>query len=120
MEELFGRVGAEHDKFWRVTRRSLPAFNTSNAVPRRVRNTLDTLAGGVVILDGQKRIVLANETFQKSCGIEADKLVGRSLDKFDWRFPEGTSPWETAIKNGQRCSGGTVFLLDATRNERVS
>ena len=83
--------------FGLLLRRSLPAHNSSNAVPRRVRNTLDTLAGGVVILDGQKRIVLANETFQKSCGIDGDKLIGRSLDKFNWRFADACTPWETVV-----------------------
>lgn len=104
--------------FGLLLRRSLPSLNSSNAVPRRVRNTLDTLAGGVVILDGQKRIVLANETFQKSCGIEAEKLIGRSLDKFNWRFSSEASPWETAISSRARCSGATVFLLDETEQER--
>lgn len=101
-----------------LLRRSLPALNSSNAVPRRVRNTLDTLAGGVVILDGQKRIVLANETFQKSCGIEGDKLIGRSLDKFNWRFSDACTPWETAINTRLRCSGATVYLLDDSQSER--
>ena len=104
--------------FGLLLRRSLPALNSSNAVPRRVRNTLDTLAGGVVILDGQKRIVLANETFQKSCGIDGDKLIGRSLDKFNWRFADACTPWETAINTKLRCSGATVFLLEESKAER--
>ena len=104
--------------FGLLLRRSLPALNSSTAVPRRVRNTLDTLAGGVVILDGQKRIVLANETFQKSCGIDGDKLIGRSLDKFNWRFADENTPWETAISTQLRCSGATVFLLDDSKAER--
>ncbi len=104
--------------FGLLLRRSLPSLNTSSAVPRRVRNTLDTLAGGVVILDGNKRIVLANETFQKSCGIDVDKLIGRSLDKFSWRFSTDESPWETAIRSRLRCSGATVFLLDESEQER--
>ncbi len=101
-----------------LLRRSLPALNSGNAIPRRVRNTLDTLAGGVVILDGQKRIVLANESFQKSCGIDGEKLIGRSLDKFNWRFAAASTPWETAISTKLRCSGATVFLIDDSQLER--
>ncbi len=104
--------------FGLLLRRSLPALNSNTAVPRRVRNTLDTLAGGVVILDGQKRIVLANETFQKSCGIDGEKLIGRSLDKFNWRFADKSTPWETAIATQLRCSGATVFLIDDSKTER--
>ena len=101
-----------------LLRRSLPSLNSSNAVPRRVRNTLDTLAGGVVILDGHKRIVLANETFQKSCGIDGEKLINRSLDNFEWRFSDGVAPWETAINTRLRCSGATAYLFDTNQQER--
>ncbi len=101
-----------------LLRRSLPALNSSTAVPRRVRNTLDTLAGGVVILDGNKKIVLANETFQKSCGIDNEKLMKRSLDDFQWRFASDTAPWETAINTRLRCSGATVYLFDTNQQER--
>jgi len=101
-----------------LLRRSLPALNSSNAVPRRVRNTLDTLAGGVVILDANKQIVLANETFQKSCGIDGEKLINRSLDDFEWRFSSDIAPWETAISTRLRCSGTTVYLFDTNQQER--
>jgi diguanylate cyclase (GGDEF)-like protein/putative nucleotidyltransferase with HDIG domain len=101
-----------------LLRRSNAGLSAGTAVPRRVRNTLDTIAGGVVILDGQKRIVLANETFRKSCSIDGDDITGTSVEHFNWRFTDACSPWDSAMQSGNRCSGSTVYLIDAHSNER--
>ena len=42
--------------------------NDSGSVPKRVRTTLNTLAEGVVILDNQNQIVMANEAFAEVLG----------------------------------------------------
>lgn len=104
--------------FGLLLRRALAVLDPATAVPRRVRNTLDTLAGGVVILDGQQRIVLANETFQKSCGVSADKLTGLTLDRFNWRIENSEAPWSQAMKSRNRCSGVTAFLIGKDKDER--
>jgi diguanylate cyclase (GGDEF)-like protein/PAS domain S-box-containing protein len=111
-------IGLNLSSFGMLLRKSLPGLNVGAAVPRRVRNTLDTLAGGVVIVDGKNRIVLANETFQKSCKMEGEKLVGKSLDKFKWRISSAKAPWDTAIETRSRCSGETAYLIDASGQER--
>ncbi len=101
-----------------LLRRANASLHPGTVVPRRVRNTLDTLAGGVVILDAQRRIVLANETFRKSCGMDNDELAGISLEHFGWRFSDLQSPWESAMASGNRCSGATVYLDDSESHER--
>ncbi len=115
---IFMVVGINLTSFGALLRRTLSNTNAGSAIPRRVRNTLDTLAGGVVIVDGNKKIVLANETFQKSCNLDRVKLVGKSLDKFEWRFASGRAPWDEAIGTRARCSGETVYLIDANGQER--
>jgi diguanylate cyclase (GGDEF)-like protein/putative nucleotidyltransferase with HDIG domain len=93
-----------------LLRRSLSVLDSANAVPRRVRNTLDTIAGGVVILDAQRRIVMANEAFLASCHTSTDSLVGGSLKQFNFRCESEMLPWDAAATWKQRQSGVTVFL----------
>ena len=43
--------------------RALKVLDPKSAVPKRVRNTLDTIVGGVVILDAQGKMLLVNDSF---------------------------------------------------------
>jgi PAS domain-containing protein len=47
-------------------RRVLRHLDPTRVIPQRVRNTLDTLAEGLVVLDKQQRIVFANQSFSPS------------------------------------------------------
>ncbi len=105
--------------FGLLLRRSLSVLDSGNAVPRRVRNTLDTIAGGVVILDSNRKIVMANEAFQRSCLRSLDDLLGQKLDQIQFRSSDAQMPWERATVQKQRISGATLFLADsATGAER--
>jgi diguanylate cyclase (GGDEF)-like protein/PAS domain S-box-containing protein len=92
-------------------RRTLHVLDTSNTVPRRVKNTLDTIAGGVVVLDQSQRIVLANEAFARNVGMDQVDLIGKSLDPFPWQVTDRDSlPWVRALNQGEPCSGETVSM----------
>lgn len=101
-----------------LLRRALSTLDTKNAVPRRVRNTLDTIVGGVVIMDPNGNIVMANEAFQASCGKKSDQLVGNALAKIPFRSEDSMLPWEKVNVTRERESGSTLFLSDAAGNER--
>lgn len=91
--------------------RSLAVLEPNNAVPRRVRNTLDTIAGGVVVLDAKGRIMMANESFTKSLACKREKIVGSRLSTLPWRLAEiGMAPWDIAVQERRRCEGTQVFL----------
>lgn len=63
------------------------AFNyldPSKSVPMHVRATLDTFAEGVVVLDNEQRIVLANDKFKAHIGKEDDELLGKQIDHLPW------------------------------------
>ncbi len=94
-----------------LLRKSLAVLNTNNTAPRRVRNALDTIAGGVVILDQQRRIVLANEAFQRSCHSSIESLTGKSLDSLGFRSSEDAFlPWDKSNDLAKPYTGITVFL----------
>lgn len=96
-------------------RRILQYLDPSAVVPDRVRKTLDTLAEGVVILDQQQRIVLANEVFASTAGLAADALVGRRVSDLGVAPREDQPgqtrlPWETALDEG-RPGARTIVTL---------
>ncbi len=99
--------------------RSLSVLEPNNAVPKRVRNTLDTIAGGVVVLDVKGRIMMANESFTKSLACKREKLVGSKLTTLPWRLAnDSQAPWEVAIQERRRCEGTQVFLPLENGTER--
>ena len=68
---------------WMILARSLRYLNPSNVVPDRVRSALDTLAEGLVLLDGNGEIAHANESFRNIAASETE-LLGKELNSFGW------------------------------------
>ncbi len=79
--------------------RVLGVLDPKNAVPKRVRNTLDTIVGGVVILDDKGKILLANDSFARWLNVSVDEVTEKELSSLSWtREEEGAWPWELAIQ----------------------
>jgi diguanylate cyclase (GGDEF)-like protein/putative nucleotidyltransferase with HDIG domain len=98
--------------FGMLLKRSLAVLDSGSAVPKRVRHTLDTIVGGVVILDANRKIVMANEAFQSSCKRKLDSLLGTHLGDIPFRSEQPMLPWDQAVSHKQRQSGATLFLED--------
>jgi diguanylate cyclase (GGDEF)-like protein/PAS domain S-box-containing protein/putative nucleotidyltransferase with HDIG domain len=99
--------------------RTLSVLDPNSAVPKRVRNTLDTIVGGVVVLDGSGRIMLVNESFAKAAGRLATKMIGTRLESLPWqRINQSIFPWDLVFKNRERATGYKLFLQDASGNEK--
>jgi diguanylate cyclase (GGDEF)-like protein/PAS domain S-box-containing protein len=104
-------------------RRILQHLDPSSVIPERVRATLDTLAEGVLVLDRQQRIVLANHAFAKKVGRGAAELQGKQATDFGWSLREGqdrddTLPWEKAIGEGATDTG-VLMGLDSPDQKRT-
>jgi diguanylate cyclase (GGDEF)-like protein/PAS domain S-box-containing protein len=83
-------------------------------VPRRVRATIDTLAEGVLILDKDQRIAMANEAFARLTGQTTEQLQGRSVAEFGWLHAQARKegeayPWSQAIE-GETQTGALLSL----------
>ena len=104
-------------------RRVLRHLNPSRVVPDRVRAAFDTLAEGVVLLDRDERIVLANRAFVSHAGQTADELLGQQLARLPWRRrgDETTAefPWQQASKQQGTHLGGLLALERDADRERV-
>ncbi|NRB41964.1 MAG: diguanylate cyclase [Pseudomonadales bacterium] len=73
--------------YWMMIRSSLQYLDPNAVVPQRVRSALDVLANGIIILDSEERIVLANKTFCEKIGIPNRLLLGKCPSNFAWQEP---------------------------------
>jgi PAS domain S-box-containing protein len=93
-------------------------LDPSKAVPERVRNALDTLAEGLLVVDVEGNIVLANQAFASHVGIDAEKLTGRLIDTFQWCDATGVQaidlPWTDCLDEGIAKNGAHVSLPSAS------
>ncbi|MCG6938351.1 MAG: response regulator [Gammaproteobacteria bacterium] len=85
----------------------LKQLDPSQAVPDRVRSALDTMAEGLLVIDGKQNIVLANQAFANLVNEPADALMGRLINRFSWHYKDDelftaeSSPWALTLLDGQ-------------------
>lgn len=104
-------------------RRMLQYLDPAAVVPDRVRQALDTLAEGVVIVDPKERIVLANRAFARHLGKESGDLLGckvRNLGLATVVQDEVQAfPWQRSLRDGETQRGIMMALKDAEQVERT-
>ncbi len=90
---------------------ALRALNPSKVVPKRVNEALNTLTEGLLVLDKNERIVLANTSFATAAGVESEELLGKKVSEFPWhaRDEDRQAPWTSSMKAGAAEKG---VLLD--------
>lgn len=90
-------------------RRVLRQLNPSQVIPTRVREALDALAEGLLVIDTDGRIVLANSAFAQHVQQEVEMLVGRNANQIGFRHQVeaklSEQPWQTTISTGQSLRG---------------
>jgi len=96
--------------FAHTLRRSLSVVDTSRVVPKRVRNTLDTLPDGIAITDSTGRVIVVNEALQKSCRKNAEELIGVGLNTLDFQAQQEILPWNHEEKKHRFLPGVKAFL----------
>jgi signal transduction histidine kinase/CheY-like chemotaxis protein/HPt (histidine-containing phosphotransfer) domain-containing protein len=88
----------------------------SHSVPSRVRSALDNLTEGLLVLDRNGRIVLANKVFGQSTASDTDSLVGRLPETvFQWMDSNGQPlnefPWINARIDGKQYIDWMMSIL---------
>ena len=96
--------------FFLFLRRALKELDPRGVIPERVKVAFNSLAEGVLIMDEQERIVLANTTFKKYIWQSDKPLTGRKSSELNWRRLQGDEemeelPWQQAIRDGERKTG---------------
>ncbi len=84
--------------------RMMGIFTQTQVVPDRVRQALDTLAEGLLILNEAGRIVLANRAFASLVGTESSELNDANACDLAWiddDVREEGYPWQLATEQGE-------------------
>jgi diguanylate cyclase (GGDEF)-like protein/PAS domain S-box-containing protein len=108
--------------FYLYLSKVLSYLNPASVIPQRVRNTLNTLAEGLLVLDAKQRIVLANESFARTLGEPADRLQGRAVSDLPWgelTDDGGEYPWAQAMTEGSLKTGAVLKLEHQDRGTRI-
>ncbi len=111
--------------FYFYLSRMLRHLDPSNAVPGRVRSALDTLTEGLLVIDHNEYIVLANQSFAATVGKTSDELVGRKISDLDWSTKDGSEggelvyPWTRSLNEGSSQRKGLLNLSDAESKRRT-
>jgi PAS domain S-box-containing protein len=95
--------------------------NEAAGVPERVSDTLNTIAEGVLLLDSNQRIVLANDAFARKVGRPAARLEGCRASDLHWkREPAQEYPWARTLNEGATRIGEILGLLSRKRLRKLS
>ena len=101
----------------------LTQLNPSKTVPNRVRNALNNLTEGLLVLDTRGRIVLVNEAFERVSNKNSQDLVGKRAEKaLHWRNgagePLGQYPWILSASSGEQITD-QILYLHVKRDQQV-
>jgi signal transduction histidine kinase/DNA-binding response OmpR family regulator len=104
--------------------RTLKQLDPSRAVPTRVRNALDTMVEGLMVLDLDGHIVLANQAFGGFVHEAPDALMGREVGAFSWTTFVGEPmaaadyPWHIALQRGELVRNALACLRHGVSGEQ--
>lgn len=98
---------------WSYLGRTLRQLNPARVVPDRVRSAFDTLTDGLLLIDNDRQIVMANQAFLRIVQRGNKDLLGQSIDTFEWHFEKSPSaadgsPWERCLVSQQTQRGDVV------------
>src|SRR5262249_24375539 len=102
--------------YWFYLKKTLQHLDPSKVVPGRVRNALDTLAEGLLVLDKSGQILLANHAFAAIAGKQPDELVGKKAESLPWVSENGAEPefpWNKAIDLSEPLRNVMLRLRDS-------
>ena len=97
-------------------------IDTSKIVPSRVTNALNALAEGVLLLDSNGRIMLANTAFGEHMKLNPAKLLGKKASGLAWEFInelEIEHPWTTAMQSGITQTGKQLCFTDKSGEKKT-
>lgn len=104
-------------------RKVLQHLNPSQVIPPRVREALDALAEGLLVMDIDQRIVLANQAFAQHVGLTVEDLIGKKANDIGFRILDesGTAaagPWAKTTTTGETIRG-VLMKIGVANTERT-
>ena len=101
--------------------RMMGIFTSTQVVPDRVRQALDTLAEGLLVLDENGRIVLANKAFATMVCVPSEELESQLASELNWKQEDDTQrhPWNLAIHDTELQTDRMLRLEVDGNGERI-
>ena len=101
--------------FYLYLRRILQHLDPNAAIPDRVRTAFDALSEGVIVIDKQGAIVLANAGFRALHPDAARELTGKKISDLAWLVNAignhpAAWPWERAMATKASVTGETIKI----------
>ncbi len=105
-------------------RRTLKVLNPSSVIPQRVQAALDVLSEGVLILDENDCIVLANASFARHGDLSPKDLIGRNAADLGWsRLTQEDEdqpwPWSAGAGDDGHATGVALVLTAESGTRRT-
>lgn len=103
----------------------LKQLDPSQAIPDRVRSALDTMAEGLLVIDAKQNIVLANKAFSDIPSVNAKKLIGLQVSRFNWldqtneKLEKVRAPWTKTLEDGVVRTGEVIRLVIGDNGTRT-
>ncbi|MDH5191729.1 MAG: GGDEF domain-containing protein [Gammaproteobacteria bacterium] len=116
---LFGFLG-----YMFFMRRTLKHLDPTAIIPSRVKYALDALSEGIILMDQNGRIVLANNTFTENAGKEETELMGKKPSDWGWKKPHTdelieTYPWMESINTKEIHTGIPMAFSKQGHDEKI-
>lgn len=103
-------------------KRVLKQLSPGRVIPNRVRDALNALAEGLLVLDAQQNVVLANDSFARHLDANADDLIGRHPENLGFRLSSGNPdhefPWNITADSSESVNG-TLLAMGEGESERT-
>lgn len=103
-------------------KRALRYLDPSAVIPDRVKNAMDALSEGVLILDKNERVVLINSSFSEKTETKQSSLMGKKPSDLPWEYvrqadQDNEYPWTRALSESKPQTAIGMSL--ATESGRV-
>ena len=118
-------AGCGFPLFYFYLGKMLRQLDPSQAIPSRVRSALDTMVEGLLVIDANERIVLANQAFASIVGKTPEELIGSSAGELKWLAADGSplapasAPWLKALHEKALQRNTMVALHDSVMKRRA-
>jgi PAS domain S-box-containing protein len=99
--------------------RMLKQLDTRGAVPQNVRDAFDTMAEGLLLINRQGAIMLANAKFGSMVGVNPVSLAGENAAMFPWRHYGVKYPWQIALESNKPVSDSKLEFVDHEKVTRT-
>ena len=97
--------------FYLYLKRILQRLDPNAAIPDRVRTAFDALSEGVLVIDKQGHVLLANTAFRSLHPSAGGELTGKRIKDLTWLTAAvggGMPPWSRAMLERTNVSGETI------------